>query len=148
MLKVSSVGAALLFLSASGALGQEMCGQEPIGPQIPKPAEIAQMTPAAADSAKHAAFNDIRQWQGALKSYRDCLDATVATDKRKISEAQRGDKPDNDKIGKLNQEIASTNHDYDQSTNDEELVVNSWNALSVAYCGRTDVDKSTCPKRE
>lgn len=148
MLKALSVGAALFILSASGALGQEMCGEEPIGPQIPKPADIARMAPAAADTAKHSAFNDIRQWQAQLKSYRDCLDATVDSDKRKIGEARRSDKPDNDKIDKLNQEIANTNHDYDQSTNDEELVVNSWNALSVAYCSRTDVDKSTCPKRE
>jgi hypothetical protein len=147
MLKAFGVSLLLLVASASGAAAENMCGDNPIAPEIPSPMEIAKKSPADAETAKHNAFQDIRRWQGALKSYRDCLDATINTDKREIGEAQRADKPDKDKIAGFKQEIADSGKAFDLSTDEEEKVVNEFNALSLAYCTRVDVDKTSCPKR-
>ena len=48
---------------------------------------------------------------------------------------------------KIQADLASLNQAYGNSTDDEEKVVNEFNALSVAYCTRSDVDKASCPKR-
>ena len=147
MLKAFGVGLLLLVASVSGAAADNMCGDEPIAPAIPAPAEIAKKSPVDAATAKHNAFQDIRRWQAELKTYRDCLDATTNTDKREVGEAQRSEKPDKDKIAGLQKEIAGASHAYDVTADDEEKVVNDFNALSVAYCSRADVDRSSCPKR-
>jgi hypothetical protein len=147
MLKAFCVGVLLLVASASGAAADNMCGDEPIAPAIPGAADIAKKSPVDAAAAKHTAFQDIRRWQTELKTYRDCLDATSNTDKREVGEAQRSSKPDKDKIADLQKEIAGDSHAYDATTDDEEKVVNDFNALSVAYCSRADVDRTSCPKR-
>ena len=102
--------------------------------------------PADAAAVRHSAFAEIRRWQGSLKSYRDCLNATIATDKRDRGEAARSEKPDKDKIAKFGEEIIASNHAYDVSVDQEEKVVNEFHAAQVAYCARKDVDVSTCPK--
>lgn len=146
MLKALSIGLLFLTSSAGAAMAQQMCGDEPIAPLIVTAKAIKQKTPAEAEVAKHSAFLDIRRWQGELKSYRDCINATVKSDGRQIGEASRADKPDKDKITRLQQEVEAAKHAYDVSTDEEERVVNDFNAASVAYCTRTDVDKSSCPK--
>jgi len=147
MLKALGISVLLLAGSAGSAAADNMCGDDPIAPAIASPAEEQAKSPADAAAAKHGAFQDIRHWQGALKSYRDCLTASIDTDNRQIGESQRSDKPDADKIKKLQAEITNLNKAYGISTDEEERVVNEFNALSVAYCTRTDVDKASCPKR-
>lgn len=141
-----SVAFALLMTSADAAAAQEMCGDPPLAPVIPSAADMRARTPAEAAAARHAAFADVRRWQGALKSYRDCLNATVSQEKRAAEENARSDKPDKDKLSKTNEEIAAINHAYDVSVDQEERVVNEFHAAQVAYCARKDVDISTCPK--
>ena len=136
----------LLIASAGAAAAQEMCGDPPIAPVIPTAAEMRAKTPADAAAVRHSAFAEIRRWQGSLKSYRDCLNATIATDKRDRGEAARSEKPDKDKIAKFGEEIIASNHAYDVSVDQEEKVVNEFHAAQVAYCARKDVDVSTCPK--
>ncbi|HEX3430842.1 MAG TPA: hypothetical protein VHT03_08145 [Rhizomicrobium sp.] len=140
---------ALLMAATGAAAAQEMCGDPPLAPAIPSAAEIRAKTPADAAAARHSAFADIRRWQGSLKSYRDCLNATITTDKRKAGELLRSDKAEKDKkedVAKLDDEIAASNHAYDVSVDQEERVVNEFHAAQVAYCMRRDVDISTCPK--
>ncbi|HEX9159219.1 MAG TPA: hypothetical protein VF835_03245 [Rhizomicrobium sp.] len=137
---------ALLTGSVGVAAAQEMCGDPPIAPVIPSASDMRTRTPADAASARHNAFADVRRWQGALKSYRDCLNATGAMDRRAAEENARSDKPDKDKIAKWKDEIAATSHDYDVSVDQEERVVNEFHAAQVAYCTRKDVDVSTCPR--
>jgi hypothetical protein len=137
----------LLLLASTGvAVAQEMCGDPPIAPVIASGEEMRARAPGDAATTRHNAFADVRRWQGALKSYRDCLNATIATDKRAAGELARSSKPDKDKIAKLNDEIAASNHAYDVSVDQEEKVVNEFHAAQVAYCTRKDVDVSTCPK--
>ena len=102
--------------------------------------------PAEAAAARHSAFADVRRWQGSLKSYRDCLNATVKNAKRDAEENARSGKPDKDKLAQSNEAIAAVNHAYDASVDQEEHVVNEFHAAQVAYCMRKDVDVSTCPK--
>ncbi len=147
MMKALSLGLFVLAVSASGAAADIMCGEEPIAPLITSVKDIQQKAPADAAAAKHQSFLDIKRWQYSLKSYRDCLNATVTDDKRKIGEAQRSDKPDKKKIDDLVQEVTIVVHAQDVSTDDEEAVVNEFNALSNAFCARTDVDRASCPKR-
>lgn len=135
-----------LMLSGGGAVAQQMCGDPPIAPAIPSAADIRDKSAADAAAARHGAFMDIKRWQGSLKSYRECLNATVDSDKRLLGEAQRADKPDKNKITKLQQEITNSGHAWDTSVDDEERVVNEFHAVQVAYCTRTDVDRSACPK--
>lgn len=137
---------ALLIASTGAAAAQEMCGAPPIAPVLPTAQEMHTKSPADAAAVRHSAFADVRRWQGALKSYRDCLNATIATDKRNASEVVRDVKPDKDKIAKFNAEIVASNHAYDVSVDQEEKVVNEFHAAQVAYCSRKDVDVSTCPK--
>ena len=137
---------ALLVGSAEAAAAQEMCGDQPLAPVIVSPADMRAKPPAQATATEHGAFGDIRRWQGALKSYRDCLDATIATDRRQAQEVLRSDKPDKDKVAKFNDEIVASSRALDASSDQEERVVNEFHAAQVAYCTRKDVDVSTCPK--
>ncbi|HEY1614278.1 MAG TPA: hypothetical protein VGF97_11350 [Rhizomicrobium sp.] len=146
MLTRLAIGLFLLAASAGGAAAEQMCGDPPIPPAIPTASEMASKPAADAAASKHSAFEEIRRWQGTLKSYRDCQIATGDTDKREISEAQRASKPDPDKIKKLQQEIDDANHAYDSSVDEEERTVNEFHAASVAYCARSDVDRTNCPK--
>lgn len=142
-----TVVAALSLIALTGSAGaQSMCGDPPIAPAMPSPAEMQQKTPAEASEARHGAFLDIKKWQISLKSYRDCLNATVDTDRRDLGEAQRSPKPDTKKIGQLQQEITDTGHAWDTSVDQEEQVVNQFHAAQVAYCARNDVDRGACPK--
>jgi hypothetical protein len=147
MFRAFGVGLLLLVASSGGAAAQGVCGDNPIAPEIAAPADILQKSPADAAAAKHATFQDIKRWQGALKSYRDCINASISADNRKIGEAQRADKPDPDKIKGLQLDIQNASKAYQASTDNEERIVNDWNAMSTAYCTRTDVDKTSCPKR-
>ncbi|HEX4156886.1 MAG TPA: hypothetical protein VHY79_00285 [Rhizomicrobium sp.] len=147
MLAKLTVTAAVLIAWATAAAAQDMCGDLPIGPVIPSAADIMKKSPADAVAAQHGAFLDVKRWQGALKSYRDCLNATVSTDKRELGEAQRGgDKTDTKKADKLTSELANLGHAWDASVDEEERVVNQFHALQVAYCGRGDADRASCPK--
>lgn len=137
---------AVLMACAGAAAAQEMCGDPPIAPVIPSAADMRTRAPADAAAARHNAFADVRRWQGSLKSYRDCLNATIGMDKRDAQENARSDKPDKDKLAKWNEEIEAINHAYDASVDQEERVVNEFHAAQVAYCMRRDVDVSTCPK--
>lgn len=141
-------GFAFLLLLASGgaAAAQSMCGEPPIAPLIPTAADMRQKSAADSASARHNAFADVKRWQGSLKSYRDCLNATIATDKRDLYEDARATKPDKDKMAAIQQEMKASNDAFDGSVNEEEKVVNEFHAAQVAYCTRTDVDVSTCPK--
>jgi hypothetical protein len=148
MLARMSVAMAILALSAISAAAQDnMCGYLPIAPEIPSAADMTQKSPADAAAARHGAFLDIKRWQGQLKSYRDCLNATADTDQRKLGEAQRSDKPDKDKMAKLQADMTNAKHAWDASVDEEERVVNQWNAAGTAFCLRADVDHASCPKR-
>jgi hypothetical protein len=139
--------ATILMAAGGGAAGaQSMCGDPPIAPAIPSPADIRSKSPTDADAAQHGAFGDIRRWQVALKSYRDCLNATIDTDKRDLGEAARSDKPDKKKMDQLQQEITASNQAYDSSVDQEEKVVNEFHAVQVVYCSRNDVNRASCPK--
>ena len=122
------IAVALFVASTGAAAAQKMCGDPPIAPVIPSAAEMRAKSPAEASADRHGAFAEVRRWQGELKSYRACLTATIATDKRDAEEAVRSDKPDKDKIAKFNEDIAATNHAYDASVDQEEKVVNEFHA--------------------
>ncbi|HTT85535.1 MAG TPA: hypothetical protein VMF67_18815 [Rhizomicrobium sp.] len=141
-----AVMALVLIASGGAAAAQDLCGDLPIGPEMPAPADIQRKSAADANAAQHNAFLDIKRWQGALKSYRDCLNASVDTDRRDMGEIQRSDKPDDKKISKLKQELDDLGHAWDASVDEEERVVNQFHAVQVAYCGRNDVNRSICPK--
>ncbi|MGH6876034.1 MAG: hypothetical protein ACREHV_01515 [Rhizomicrobium sp.] len=141
------IALAIVALSSEGVAAQQMCGDPPIAPELPSVADMQQKSPAEAAAARNGAFADIKRWQGQLKSYRECLNATVDTDKRDLGEAQRADKPDTKKMTKLQQEITDAGHAWDASVDDEERVVNQWNAAGTAFCLRADTDHATCPKR-
>ncbi len=137
------LAAAALGLTITGALA-ESCGSAPIAPALPTAADINAKAPAAADAAKHDAFVEIRNWQNDLKDYRACLVNVSNGAKRQISglEAEK----DKDKIAGLKADAGRANHEYDDSVDMEERVVNEFHAVQAAFCARKDVDKSSCPK--
>ena len=146
MLKKLGLAAAFSIAAAAPAWAQSTCGAEPIPPVIPSAAEIGQKNPADAAKAKHQAFLDIKAWQTALKDYRGCLDSDENQNKRDRQNAASQSKPDQDRLKEIDTKIAADESANTSSTNDEERVVNDFHALSTAYCSRTDVDKSSCPK--
>jgi hypothetical protein len=146
MLKTLGLAAAVV-IAAAPAWAQGMCGDEPIPPDVPSAAQIGQMDPAAALKAKHQAFVDVTTWQkSALKDYRDCLDADENQNKRDRQNAATQSKPDQDRVKGFDQKIQADETANTHSTDTEERVVNSFHALSTAFCARADVDKSSCPK--
>ena len=148
MLAKFSVTALVVIAWAGAAAAQDnMCGDLPIGPVIPSPGDIQKKSAAEAATVQHGVFLDIKRWQGSLKSYRDCLNATDNTDHTALGEAQRGgDKTDTAKIDKYTSAIANLGHAWDASVDEEERVVNQFHAMQVAYCGRSDVNRASCPK--
>ena len=146
MLARLAAAAVILTAWAGTAAAQDMCGDLPIGPEITSPADITRKSPADAFASQHNSFLDIKKWQDALRSYRECLTAGVNTDKRDLGELQRSDKPDTKKITGMQDAITALGHAWDASVDEEERVVNEFHALQVAYCGRSDVNRSVCPK--
>ena len=139
--------AAVISVAAAPAWAQSSCGGEPIPPAIPSVAELGQMPPAAALKAKHQAFVDVTTWQkGGLKDYRSCLEADESQVKRDRANAASISKPDQDKLKRLDGQIADDEKANQRSADTEEHVVNDFKALSTAFCDRTDVDKTSCPK--
>ncbi|HEX3653804.1 MAG TPA: hypothetical protein VHU18_13375 [Rhizomicrobium sp.] len=135
--------AAAVGMTATGAHA-ESCGSAPIAPALPTAADLNAKTAAAADAAKHDAFVEIRNWQNDLKDYRACLVNVSNGAKRQIA-GLNADK-DKDKIAGLKADASRANHEYDDSVDMEERVVNEFHAVQAAYCARKDVDKSSCPK--
>ncbi len=146
MLKHWGLALTIAVLATAPAWAENTCGFEPIAPAIPSAAEIGQKSPADAMKAKHNAFEDIKTWQASLKDYRGCLDSDSAQSKRQLQDAQSQSKPDQDKIKRLQDQIAADGKAYDRSTDTEEKIVNDFHALSTAYCARQDTDKTSCPK--
>jgi hypothetical protein len=129
---------------AAGPALAESCGSEPIAPALPTAAQINQKTPAEAAAAKHDAFIEIKNWQGDLKTYRDCLTNVGNENKRQIGTLDPS--KDADKIKTLTAESSAASHQFDKSVDMEETVVNEFHAVQAAYCARSDVDKASCPK--
>lgn len=147
MLKKLGLAAVISVVVVAPAWAQSSCGGEPIPPAIPSVAELGQMTPAAALKAKHQAFVDVTTWQkGGLKDYRSCLEADENQIKRDHATAASTSKPDQDKLKRLDGQIADDEKANQRSADTEEHVVNDFHALSTAFCERTDVDKASCPK--
>ena len=147
MLKKLGLAAVISVVASAPAWAESSCGGEPIPPAIPSVAELGQMPPADALKAKHQAFMDVTTWQkSALKDYRSCLDADESQIKRDRANALSQSKPDQDKIKRLDGDIATDEKANQRSTDTEERVVNDFHALSTAFCARPDVDKSSCPK--
>jgi len=144
LVKTGLVLSFLLVSTMSGWAQNETCGSVPIAPAIPAPGDLKAKSPTDAHATVHDAFVDIRNWQSDLKTWRACLDARTAADKRDA--AQADPKKDADKIKQLNDNVVQNGHDFDASVDNEEKVVNEFHALQAGYCMRTDIDKATCPK--
>lgn len=147
MWKNLGLAAVISVMAAAPAWAENACGGEPIPPEVPTAAEMGQKNPADAVRAKHQAFSDITTWQkSALKDYRDCLDADENSQKRERQTAQSQSKPDPDRIKRIDDQIAGDEKANTHSNDTEEHVVNDFHALSTAFCSRSDVDKTSCPK--
>lgn len=144
LVKTGLVLSFLLVSTMSAWAQNETCGSVPIAPAIPVPGDLKAKSPTDAHTTVHDAFVDIRNWQSDLKTWRACLDARTAADKRDA--AQADPKKDADKIKQLNDNATQNGHDFDASVDNEEKVVNEFHALQAGYCMRTDIDKATCPK--
>jgi hypothetical protein len=144
MLNRIGLAAVILAMSAAPALADNTCGSMPIPPALPTGSDIGKMTPDAAESAKHQAFMDIKNWQANLNDYRDCLNSLIDTDKEKMG--QLDPTKDSTKISNLQIEIDGATGAHDSSVDAEEKVVNEFHAIQAAFCMRSDVDRATCPK--
>lgn len=132
-----------LCAAATPALAQS-CGSAPIAPVIPSVADVARKPAAESTAAKHDAFVEIKNWQADLKTYRACVTNLINQDKQQLTKVDREKKPE--MYNHLRDEIAAADRGYNDSVNMEETVVNEFHAVQAAYCARTDIDKSSCPK--
>jgi hypothetical protein len=143
-----SVRLGMLVLALAGMVATpglaQSCGSAPIAPAFPTAAEIKQKSPADAAAAKHDAFVEVKNWQADLKTYRDCV--TNISNDRNRQAAGLDPKKDADKIKQLQSEAKAATHQYDATVDMEEKVVNEFHAIQAAFCGRSDVDRSSCPK--
>lgn len=139
---------AILMMSAAPAMaGVSVCGDLPVAPDLPSAKEIAQLPPAKAEAAKHQAYLDIVSWQKTVANYRNCLDAAQKEDKRASVDAQKSGGDDVDqRVTELNADIEQGNVRYNTSVTTEQQLAKDFGAISQAYCGRSDVDKASCPK--
>jgi hypothetical protein len=134
----------LASVAASTPVVAQSCAGEPVAPAFASAADIQRASPAAAAAAKHDAFVEIKNWQRDLKSYRDCLTGLTKMDKRQLGGLDPN--KDADKIAGLQADAKAATHQFDITVDMEERVVNEFHALQAAYCARSDVDKSSCPK--
>jgi len=139
---------AILMMSAAPAMaGVSICGDMPVAPDLPTAKEIAQQPPAKAEAAKHQAFLDVVGWQKQVKNYRNCLEAAQKEDKRASVAAQQNGGDDVDaQVTKLNADINEGDVRYNASVVTEQKLAGEFGDISKAYCSRSDVNKSTCPK--
>jgi len=144
MLNRIGLAAVILAVCTAPALADNKCGSMPIPPALPSGGDIAKMAPAAAETAKHQAFLDVKNWQTNLNDFRDCLNSLIDTDKQRMG--QLDPTKDSSKITDLQMEIDGATGAHDSSVDAEEKVVNDFHAVQAAYCMRSDVDQSTCPK--
>lgn len=139
------LGPALVMLTATATSAwAQSCGSPPIAPAFASAVEMRQKSAADATAAKHEAFVEIKDWQSDLKTYRACLTNVANEDRRQIPGLDPA--KDADKIADLQRQAGSATHQYDATVDMEERVVNEFHALQTAYCGRTDIDKASCPK--
>lgn len=136
---------AVLAVSAMPAMAQSSCGSAPIAPAIPSASDIGKLAPDVASTTKHDAYTDVKKWQGDLKSYRDGLSAKTDQAKADMAEQTRNGKAD--KAAALKDQIDGYNKCFDSTVDTEQRVVGEYVAMSNAYCARSDVDRSTCPKK-
>ena len=132
------------LLGAGGAASAQSCASPPIAPALAAPADMRAKSAAEAAAAKHDAFVEIRNWQADLKTYRACLTNVGNEARRQVSTLDPA--KDADKIAGLQQQGMAATHQYDLTVDMEERVVNEFHAVQAAYCARSDVDKSSCPK--
>jgi len=143
-LKKLGLAAAVLVLSSAPAWAEISCGSIPFEPAMPSAADISSKSAADAATAVHDAFEDIKHWQGDLKTYRDCTDKVSNQAQGAMASLDRV--KDADKIKDLQAQKQEADHLYNQSIDREEKVVNQYHAAQTAYCMRSDADKSKCPK--
>jgi hypothetical protein len=117
----------LIPASAPAWADYASCGDEPIAPVIPSPAELNQESPVDAQKSTRDAFWADSAWHGALQVYRNCFDFVDAR-----SQGQPQSQSDQDKINKLKA--------------DEMRVASDLQKLLHAYCARPDTNKAICPK--
>lgn len=146
MLKFWGLAMTISVLAAGPAWAENSCGAPPIPPAIPTAAEIGQKPPVEAQKIKHQAFQDIQGWKEGLKDYLACMNSDLNSTKHDLAEAKGASKPDQDKIKRLQASLDANTQAYNSSVDNDERTVNNWNALSTAYCARTDTDKTSCPK--
>jgi hypothetical protein len=141
---VRIIVAALVLCAVSGPALAQSCGSTPIAPALPSVAEIAKKPPADSAAAKHDAFAEIKNWQADLKTYRACVTNVINQDKQQLATLDKDKKPE--LFAHLRDEASAADRGFNDSVNMEERVVNEFHAIQAAYCARTDVDKSSCPK--
>jgi hypothetical protein len=139
------VAAVALGLMAATPAMAASCGLEPFPPALSNPGAISGMPAHDAEAARHQAYQDVIDWQKALKTYRGCLTTLINDDNRKIAGDQgSGDKNDLDDIPDLKSDITKVNSQYDRSVDNEKTVVSGYTAIVKVYCGRKDVDQAVC----
>ena len=139
---------AILMMSAAPAMaGVSVCGDMPVAPDLPTAKDIANKAPADAAAAKHQAFLDVVGWQKQVKNYRSCLEAAQKEDKRASVDAQqRGGDDVDQRVTELNADVNEGDVRYNASVVTEQQLAGEFGEISKAYCSRSDVDKTTCPK--
>jgi hypothetical protein len=140
LMKFKFLAAAVLLFPAS-AMAQT-CGTAPARPAIPKQASLTDKSTADVETAQHQAFASVKDWQSAVKPYRDCLTGIVNGDKQKIA----GAGTDATQIAQWKAESAAADHAFDVTVDTEELMVADFHAIQAAYCMRKDSDAAACPK--
>ncbi|HEY1631765.1 MAG TPA: hypothetical protein VGF56_10625 [Rhizomicrobium sp.] len=145
LLKKLGLAAAVLLVSSAPAWAEISCGSIPFEPAMPTAADMASKSAADAETALHDAFQDIKHWQGDLKTYRDCTDKVGSQTQGAIASLDKV--KDADKIKDLQSQKQEADHLFNQSIDREEKVVNMFHAAQTAYCMRSDSDKSKCPKQ-
>ena len=149
MFRKSGFVLALVVMSAAPALaGTSVCGEEPVGPDMPSKAEIMNKPVAESDAAINQAYQDVKSWQKQLANYRNCLDAATRQDKREIADArQRGGNDAKDQVSDLNADISAADTKHNASVADETQVAGEFNTLWKSYCSRPNAKASSWPKQ-
>jgi hypothetical protein len=120
------------------------CGSVPFAPAIPSPSDMKAKSAADDVTALHDSVMDIKNWQSDLKTYRACLDGQGNEAKNELVGLDKT--KDADKIAQLKDQRVQSDKLFNDSVDQEEKVVNQYNAARAAYCMRPDSDKNKCPK--
>jgi hypothetical protein len=132
-MRVALLGLAVILATTSSALAQsDACKADP-EPELMSLSDFEKLDLAKAKETSQNIYEDVKRYQAASKTYRDCLTPQIDAIKAKGDEATASDRSAMKKLVDA----------HDKTIEIEETLAKNFNAMLDSLCARGD--KASCP---